>query len=364
MNFEVPSEIQEKIIPLVLSGFDVIGQSKTGSGKTAAFGIPIIEMLNPSLNKIQAVIMAPTRELAIQVTKELNHLGKYKKIRVVTIYGGQNIKTQFKALSKTPHIIVCTPGRLIDHLERGTIKLNRVEIFTIDEADKMLEMGFLEDIERIMDMLPNHHQTLMFSATMPDEIIELSEKYMTNTKVVKVSSDEMSVEHIRQVAYKLHPSQKFKQLMKVLRENSRRKILVFTNTKIRGERLSRKLKKYGFFVRFMSGDLSQNQRERHLSWFRQPGSRILVASDVASRGLDVIDVNIVINYDFPKYDRLYVHRIGRTGRFDRSGMAISFVTASDLVFFEKVQEKNKVKVIRMHHDSDFGGVKTIMGYKH
>ena len=348
MHYEEPSEIQELVIPKALSGVDLIGQAKTGSGKTAAFGVPIVERINPNERKIQAVIMAPTRELAIQVTRELEKIGRRRGVKAITIYGGQSIEIQFRKLAKHPHIIVCTPGRLLDHLNRGSIDLRNVKILVIDEADKMLEMGFIEDIEKIMNRIPGKYQKMLFSATMPQEILELSKKYLNNPEIIKVSSDDMSVDHIKQIAYKLPSNEKYKWLLKILRENRGKKVLIFTNTKSYGERLAYKLQKAGFYVRFMSGDLSQSKRERTIDWFKQNGSKLLVASDVASRGLDIIDVDIVINYDFPKYELLYVHRIGRTGRFGRKGTAISFVEKNDAAIFEKIYNKNSgMSVIRI-----------------
>ncbi|MCD6485286.1 MAG: DEAD/DEAH box helicase [Candidatus Odinarchaeota archaeon] len=346
MGYVKPSEIQAKVIPVALKGADVIGQAKTGSGKTAAFGVPLIERIDPKKRKIQAVIMTPTRELAIQVTRELEKIGEGKNIRAITIYGGQSIEIQFRKLAKKPHIIVCTPGRLIDHLNRGSINLSEVSMLVIDEADKMLEMGFIEDLEIIMRSIPHEYQKLLFSATMPVEIMKLSRKYLRNPEVIHVSSDDMSVKHIKQIAYKIPPKQKFRRLLKILRENKNGKILIFTNTKAYGERLKRKIQDAGFYVKFMSGDLTQSRREKTIEWFKQPGSKILVASDVASRGLNIIDVDMVINYDFPKYELLYVHRIGRTGRFGRSGLAVSFVEYNDESLFDRIYEKNRgMKVI-------------------
>lgn len=348
MRYETPSEIQELVIPKALQGVDLIGQAKTGSGKTAAFGVPLVERIDPNKRAIQAVVMAPTRELAIQVTRELSKIGRYRGIKAITIYGGQNIEIQFKKLAKRPHIIVCTPGRLLDHLNRGSINLKHVSILVIDEADKMLEMGFIEDIEKIMNRIPGKYQKMLFSATMPSEIMQLSRKYLDNPVIIKVSSDDMSVDHIKQIAYKLPSSEKYYWLMKILRENRNKKILIFTNTKSYGERLTYKLQKAGFYVRFMSGDLSQSKREKTIEWFKHNGSKILVASDVASRGLDIIDVDMVINYDFPKYELLYVHRIGRTGRFGRKGTAISFVEKNDISIFERIYDKNNnMNVIRI-----------------
>jgi len=344
-----PSEIQEKALPFALEGYDIVGQAKTGSGKTAVFGITIVEKIDLSGDGVQAVVLSPTRELALQVSAEIDRIGRYKGIKTVTIYGGQSISIQFKKLKRKPRVLVCTPGRLLDHMRRGTISLHKVKILVIDEADKMLEIGFIEDIEYIIRKVPKDRQLMLFSATMPREIIELARKYLRNPKEIKISRDELSVEHIYQVAYKIPNHKKFSTLVFLLRKYRGKKILIFTNTKKYGKILSEMLRRERFFVGYLSGDLSQNKREKVLYWFRKGKNRILVASDVAARGLDIVDIDIVINYDFPRYDRLYVHRIGRTGRFGRKGLAISLITPDDLRFFELVRNKNRI-IIKTRND--------------
>jgi len=341
MEYRFPSEIQEKVLPFALEGYDVIGQAKSGSGKTAAFGIAIIEKIDLSNHEIQALVLSPTRELAIQVTEELKRIGKYKGIKPITIYGGQSIRIQQKRLRSNPRVIVCTPGRLLDFMRRGEITLDNVNLVVIDEADKMLEAGFLEDVEYILRSIRNKKQIMLLSATMPAEVIQLSKKYMIDPKVIRISQDELSVDHIDQIAYKVSGQDKFRALLKILRKERGKKILIFTNTKAFGRRLADKLRQRRIRVSYMSGDLSQKRRETILSWFRSQGGKILVASDVAARGIDIADVNIVINYDFPRFDRLYVHRIGRTGRFGRAGLAISLITQGDMRFFNKIRAKNQ-----------------------
>ena len=341
MEYRFPSEIQEKVLPFALEGYDVIGQAKSGSGKTAAFGIAIIEKIDLSNHEIQALVLSPTRELAIQVTEELKRIGKYKGIKPITIYGGQSIGIQQKRLRSNPRVIVCTPGRLLDFMRRGEITLDNVNLVVIDEADKMLEAGFLEDVEYILRSIRNRKQIMLLSATMPIEVIQLSKKYMIDPKIIRISQDELSVDHIDQIAYKVSGQDKFRALLKILRKERGKKILIFTNTKAFGRRLADKLRQRRIRVSYMSGDLSQKRRETILSWFRSRGGKILVASDVAARGIDIADVNIVINYDFPRFDRLYVHRIGRTGRFGRAGLAISLITQGDMRFFNKIRAKNQ-----------------------
>ncbi|MGQ4892294.1 MAG: DEAD/DEAH box helicase [Candidatus Njordarchaeia archaeon] len=347
IGYKNPSEIQEMALPYALSGEDLIGQAKTGSGKTAVFGITIVEKVEKTRGEIQALVLSPTRELALQVAKEIDRIGRFKEVKTVTIYGGQDIEIQFRKLKQKPSVIVCTPGRLIDHMRRGTISLNNVRIVVIDEADKMLEIGFMDDIEFILSSIPSERQLMLFSATMPREIMDLAKRHLSNPKIIKISKDEMSVDHIKQVAYFLGGNKKFYTLVSLLRRNRGRKILIFTNTKRYGKLLYDKLRNKSFNVGYLSGDLTQSRRERVLGWFRRRGGKILIASDVASRGLDIVDIDIVINYDFPKFDRLYVHRIGRTGRFGREGLAVSFVTPQDLKFFGVIKTRNRIEVKRV-----------------
>jgi ATP-dependent RNA helicase DeaD len=344
IKYIVPSEIQARALPHALNGENIIGQAKTGSGKTAVFAIAIIEKIDYSDENIQALVLSPTRELAIQVTHEMNRIGKGKGVKTVTIYGGQSIDIQFKKLRENPRVLVCTPGRLLDHMRRGTIKVDKVKTLVIDEADKMLEIGFIDDIEQIINSAPMVKQIMLFSATMPREIVNLADKYLKNPVEIKVSEDELSANHITQVAYIVTSNRKFPMLKRLLREFKGKKILIFTNTKKYGKILEERLKRAGYRVGYLSGDLSQSKRERTLGWFRKRGGKVLIASDVASRGLDIVDIDLVINFDFPRFDRLYIHRIGRTGRFGRKGKAISLITPQERKYLDPIKRKNRITI--------------------
>ncbi len=347
INYFVPSDIQSKALPPALNGKDLIAQARTGSGKTAVFAITIVEQIDTGDINPQALVLSPTRELALQVTDEIERIGFHKKVKAVTIYGGQDIRIQLKKLKNHPQVIVATPGRLIDHLRRGTITLDTIRILVIDEADKMLEIGFLEDIEFIIKQTHNNKQLMLFSATMPEEIMQLAKKYLKKPVRIKTSQDDLKATHIEQTAYILSQEKKFNTLISILRSNRNKKILIFTNTKKYGRILFSKLRTRNYKVQYLSGDLTQKQRERALHWFREGNNLILIASDVASRGLDITDIDLVINYDFPKHPRLYVHRIGRTGRFSKRGKAISLVTHDEVKFLNEAKRKNTIKIITL-----------------
>ena len=347
IRYEKPSDVQAKALPYALEGHDMIIQAKTGSGKTAVFAITIAESIDPSGREIQALVLSPTRELALQVTQEVNRVGYFKRVRALTIYGGQDISIQFKKLRDRPNVVVATPGRLIDHIKRGTLSLDNVKVLVIDEADKMLEIGFLEDIEFILSQTPKKKQILLLSATMPSEIMSLAKRHLVNPIKVKTSQDDLTATHIDQVAYVMSQKRKFETLIRILRKNKDKKILIFTNTKKYGKILQGKLRSRNYNVLFLSGDLTQNQRERTINNFRRKGEKILIASDVASRGLDITDIDLVINYDIPTNPRLYVHRIGRTGRFGRKGKAISLVSHEELRFLDQIKKKNNIKVVEL-----------------
>ncbi len=347
INYFVPSDIQSKALPPALNGKDLIAQARTGSGKTAVFAITIVEQIDTGDINPQALVLSPTRELALQVTDEIERIGFHKKVKAVTIYGGQDIRIQLKKLKNHPQVIVATPGRLIDHLRRGTITLDTIRILVIDEADKMLEIGFLEDIELIIKQTHKNKQLMLFSATMPEEIMQLAKKYLKKPVRIKTSQDDLKAAHIEQTAYILSQEKKFNTLISILRSNRNKKILIFTNTKKYGRILFSKLRTRNYKVQYLSGDLTQKQRERALHWFREGNNLILIASDVASRGLDITDIDLVINYDFPKHPRLYVHRIGRTGRFSKRGKAISLVTHDEVKFLNEAKRKNTIKIITL-----------------
>ncbi|MGC9188320.1 MAG: DEAD/DEAH box helicase, partial [Sulfurihydrogenibium sp.] len=331
LGYQKPTEIQEKAIPVVLSGKDLVAQAQTGTGKTAAFGIPIVEKVNTKQKKIQALVLVPTRELAIQVAKEIKELGKNKKVFVLSVYGGKSMKHQIDFLKKgNDVVIVGTPGRVKDLLNRGFLKLDNVKMFVLDEADRMLEMGFIEDIEEIMSYLPEERQNLLFSATMPKEILELAEEFLNEDyETIKVKPDEITVEKIKQIIYRVDPKNKFSKLIQILSENDAEKTIIFTQTKLEADELAEKLKEEGFNVSAIHGDFSQKKRETVLHNFRTGKLKILVATDVAARGLDIKGVELVINYGLPRDAESYIHRIGRTGRAGKEGTAISIATPSE-----------------------------------
>ncbi|MDM7273350.1 MAG: DEAD/DEAH box helicase [Sulfurihydrogenibium azorense] len=346
LGYSKPTEIQEKAIPAVLSGKDLVAQAQTGTGKTAAFGIPIVESVNTKQKKIQALVLVPTRELAIQVAKEIKDLGKNKKVFVLSVYGGKSMKHQIDFLKKgNDVVIVGTPGRVKDLLERGFLKLDNVKMFVLDEADRMLEMGFIEDIEDIMSYLPGDRQNLLFSATMPKEILELAQEFLNEDyQTIKVKPDEITVEKIKQIIYRVDPKNKFNKLIEVLSQNQAEKTIIFTQTKLEADQLSEDLSKEGFSVSAIHGDFSQKKRETVLHNFRTGKLKILVATDVAARGLDIKGVELVINYGLPKNAESYVHRIGRTGRAGKEGTAISIPTPSEDKYLQQILQKTKANI--------------------
>jgi len=346
LGYSKPTEIQEKAIPAVLSGKDLVAQAQTGTGKTAAFGIPIVESVNTKQKKIQALVLVPTRELAIQVAKEIKDLGKNKKVFVLSVYGGKSMKHQIDFLKKgNDVVIVGTPGRVKDLLERGFLKLDNVKMFVLDEADRMLEMGFIEDIEDIMSYLPGDRQNLLFSATMPKEILELAQEFLNEDyQTIKVKPDEITVEKIKQIIYRVDPKNKFNKLIEVLSQNQAEKTIIFTQTKLEADQLSEDLSKEGFSVSAIHGDFSQKKRETVLHNFRTGKLKILVATDVAARGLDIKGVELVINYGLPKNAESYVHRIGRTGRAGKEGTAISIATPSEDKYLQQILQKTKANI--------------------
>jgi len=343
MGYEKPSPIQRQTIPLILSGRDVIGQARSGSGKTAAFGIPLVEMANIADRNVQALILTPTRELAEQVAREIINIGRKRGVKVCAIYGGMPIEPQIRRLRGGVHIVVGTPGRILDHLRRKTLNLRSIRVVVLDEADRMLDMGFIDDISTILFFAKNRKQTLLFSATMPYEVINLSRKYMRNPITVKISQDELIVEHIDQYYVETVPENKLKVLKKILNEHHGEKILVFCATRRKTNHIAWKLKQSGYFVFRLNGDMTQSQRNWSMESFRKPGSKILVATDVASRGIDVPTTDLVINFDIPRNLKDYVHRIGRTGRFDRRGKAITIITRRDHPFLRRILRTNKME---------------------
>lgn len=345
MGFEEASPIQAQAIPYLIEGKDIIGQSQTGTGKTSAFGIPLIDAIDLTSKKIQAVILCPTRELAIQVAQEFKKLAQYiPQIEILPIYGGQPIERQFKALKKGVQIIIGTPGRVMDHINRKSINLNKVTKVVLDEADEMLDMGFREDIEFILQRIPTNRQTALFSATMSREILDLSKMYLTNPKFVKITHKELTVPNTEQVYFEVKEKEKTEILSRLIDMYNPKLSMVFCNTKKRVDELVDTLQTRGYLADSLHGDLKQSQRERVMSKFRKHTIDILVATDVAARGIDVDDIEIVFNYDIPHDEEYYVHRIGRTGRAGKSGKAISFVSGKDIYKIKDIQKYTNTKI--------------------
>jgi ATP-dependent RNA helicase DeaD len=344
MGFEEPSPIQTQTIPIVLEGKDVIGQAQTGTGKTAAFGIPIMERITESRH-IQALVITPTRELAIQVAEELAKIGKHKRIKTLPVYGGQSIDRQIRALHFGVQVVIGTPGRLLDHIRRNTIKLANVKTVVLDEADEMLDMGFVEDIETILQSVESdNRQTLLFSATMPLAIRALANKYMNNPVEVTVSKEQVTVPLIDQFYYETRD--KLEGLCRVMDSETTDKAIIFCRTKKGVDELVASLQARGYMADGLHGDLSQSQRDRVMKKFRDGQLEILVATDVAARGLDIESVTHVINYDIPQDPESYVHRIGRTGRAGRKGVALTFIEPREYRQLKLIEKQIKTRIIR------------------
>lgn len=339
LGFEEATPIQEKAIPVALTGRDLIGQAQTGTGKTAAFGIPLISNINPAAEQVMALIMTPTRELAIQVADEISKLTRFKGVRSLPIYGGQDIGRQIRALKRQPQIIIGTPGRLLDHIHRKTIRLDHVTTVVLDEADEMLDMGFMDDITSILKLVPEERQTMLFSATMPPNIKKLANQFLREPAHVSVTPKHVSAPLIDQAYIEVPERVKFDALTRLLDISSPELAIIFGRTKRRVDELSGALQKRGYSADGLHGDLSQNQRDAVMRKFRDGSIDVLVATDVAARGLDVSGVTHVINFDLPQDPESYVHRIGRTGRAGKEGIAWSFVTPREidhLHFIERV----------------------------
>lgn len=347
MGFEEATPIQAETIPHAMEGKDVIGQAQTGTGKTAAFGIPMIEQFETSRKGVQGLVVAPTRELAIQVAAELNRLGKVKGVRSLAVYGGQQMDRQIRALKDRPQIVVATPGRLLDHLNRRTIKLGDIKVAVLDEADEMLNMGFIDDIKDILKAIPEERQTLLFSATMPKEIRNIATTLMKNPVEIKVKAKEMTVENIDQYFMEVPERFKFDTLTNHFDINSPTLAIVFTRTKKRVDEITDGLQVRGFRAEGIHGDLTQGKRMSVLNKFKHGRIEVLVATDVAARGLDISGVTHVYNFDIPQDPESYVHRIGRTGRAGRTGEAISFVTPREMPHLRLIEEITKSKMKRI-----------------
>ena len=337
-GYETPTQIQAKAIPLGLEKIDFIGQSQTGTGKTMAFTIPIVEQINVSHNKIQALVLCPTRELAVQVSNEINLLCKKNGIKSLAVYGGESIERQIRDLKRGVQVVVGTPGRILDHIRRRTIKLDDVRFAVLDEADEMLDMGFIEDIEGILSMTREDRQTMLFSATMPEEIKKLSAKYLKEPQIIRINAKQVTVDKIEQYYIKVRNSDKAEVLSRIIKLESARKTIVFCNTKRMVDELTYEMQARGYAVEGLHGDLKQQKRDQVMMMFKKGNVDILIATDVAARGLDINDVDIVFNYDLPLDEEQYVHRIGRTGRAGRSGKSYSFVFGRDIERLRRIEK--------------------------
>lgn len=348
MGFEEPTPIQANAIPVAMSGCDMIGQAQTGTGKTAAYGIPVLEKIlasEPS-KEIQAVVLSPTRELAMQVAEELNHLAQFTHIQALPIYGGQDMERQLRRLRKSPQIVVATPGRLIDHMKRGTISLSHISTIVLDEADEMLDMGFIEDINLIMAATPSTRQTLLFSATMPKPIQQLAETFLHDPQIVRMKAKEVTIDLIEQSYIEVPDRQKFDILCRLLDLQEPDLAIIFVRTKRRVDELSEALKKRGYSAEGIHGDLTQAKRDTVIRQFREKTIDILVATDVAARGLDISGVTHVFNYDLPQDPESYVHRVGRTGRAGQSGEATTFVIPREIDHLRAIERLIKRRIAR------------------
>lgn len=341
MGFEEASPIQSKGIPPILEGKDIIGQAHTGTGKTAAFGIPSIEKINPHDKTLQLLVLCPTRELVVQVSEEFIKLSKYKTgISIVPVYGGQQIDRQLKSLKKGAQIIIGTPGRTMDHIRRGTIDTSTLKMVVLDEADEMLDMGFRDDIEIILKDSPKDRQTVMFSATMDDSVLNLMKNYQKDPQVVNVITGKAPAPEIEQIYFEVLNKNKAELLSRLIDLHNIKLCLVFCNTKSQVDELVESLKTRGYFADGLHGDMNQNQREKVMKGFRTGSTEILVATDVAGRGIDVNDVEAVFNYDLPRDDEDYIHRIGRTGRAGKKGKAFTFVSGKQVYNLKRIERAN------------------------
>ncbi|WP_099204104.1 DEAD/DEAH box helicase [Scatolibacter rhodanostii] len=349
MKFAEPTPVQAETILPMLEKHDLLVQSPTGSGKTAAFGIPVIEAINPKNRNVQAVILCPTRELALQTTTVLHNLSTYKhNVRIITLYGGEQIGKQISALRKQPQIIVATPGRLIDHIQRRTVKLDQTEVVVLDEADRMLDMGFRDDMKAILDQVPSQRQTVLFSATLSTEICQIAESYQTEAQVIKIKPDFRKVDLIKQFYTEVPIGGKVPVLETFLKEQSENQVLVFVGTKSMADKLSETLVDSGLHAEALHGGLKQTQRDRVMRRFRQGMTRVLIATDVAARGIDVNDMGAVINFDIPATSDDYVHRIGRTGRANHSGTAYTLLYIKERRQLQMIMRETKAIINQRH----------------
>lgn len=346
-GFEEATPIQAETIPLVLAGKDVIGQAQTGTGKTAAFGLPILQNIDKADRSIQALVISPTRELAIQTQEELYRLGQDKKIKVQAVYGGADIRRQIRQLSEHPQIVVGTPGRILDHIGRHTLKLQNLKVLVLDEADEMLDMGFIDDIEKIVEQMPTARQTLLFSATIPASIMRLTNKFMHEPVTVKIKAKELTADTVEQYYVRAKDYEKFDVMTRLFDVQDPDLALIFGRTKRRVDELTRGLKARGYRAEGIHGDLTQQKRMSVLRQFKSGQLDFLVATDVAARGLDISGVTHVYNYDIPQDPDSYIHRIGRTGRAGHKGVSVTFVTPNEIEYLHTIEDLTKKRMLPM-----------------
>lgn len=362
MGFEQFTPIQEQAIPVMLDGKDLIGQAQTGTGKTAAFGIPLLQMVDPQMDGLQGLVLCPTRELAVQAAEEIRKFAKYMSgIRVLPIYGGQDITRQIRALKGGIQIIVGTPGRVMDHMRRHTIKLSELRTVVLDEADEMLNMGFREDMEAILSEIEGAHQTVLFSATMPQAILDITGQFQDNPVFIKTVQKELTVPSIKQYYYEVRRENKREAVIRLLDYYNPKRTLIFCNTKKMAEELAEHLKGRGYFAEGLHGDLSQAVRDRTMASFRNGSCDVLIATDVAARGIDIGDVEAVINFDVPQEIEYYVHRIGRTGRAGRNGRSFTLVVGREIYKIRDIERmcKTTMKARALPTSADINQVKAL-----
>ena len=347
LGFERPSPIQAQSIMPLLEGRDVIGQAQTGTGKTAAFGIPMVESIDLSERRVQGLVLAPTRELAVQIAGHISKISRYTGVRVCAIYGGEKINRQIKQLKSGVHIVVGTPGRIIDHMDRGTLRLRDVHTVVLDEADRMLDMGFVKDINRILDRVPRNRQTSLFSATIDRNVWKICDKYMDEPEKILVSKDEIALEQIEQRYVKVDTASRYPILRELIVDLGIRKAIIFTRTKRGAHQLSRKLKRGGLNADALHGNLSQPQRDRVTRDFRKDKVDFLVATDIAARGLDIGGITHIINYNMPRETLSYFHRIGRTARMEAEGVAITFVAHGEEKALAEIRAQTGTRITEL-----------------
>lgn len=369
MGFDEATGIQSVAIPKAMEGVDMIGQAQTGTGKTVAFGIPAIEKVDLSNKNPQVIILCPTRELAIQVSEEMQRLAKYKRdLRILPIYGGQPIGRQIRSLQRGTQIIIGTPGRVMDHMRRGTLKLNHIDTMILDEADEMLNMGFRDDIETILLQVPKDRQILLFSATMPKQILDISNKYLKKPTIFRVKPKDITLTKVKQLYFRVNRNERTEILDRLLKINNPKRTIVFCNTKRGVDRLVGELQERGYFADSLHGDLNQNARDAVMNKLRNGNIDILVATDIAARGIDVDDIEAVFNYDLPQDLEYYIHRIGRTGRAGREGTAYNFIFGRQMQELRAIERYTKAKIsqakvptkqdmVKVQTDQMFNGIK-------